>query len=185
MFGLLGSILTGGATGLLGSIVSGVFGFMNKKLDIQKLKLQFDQAVSLKQLDMQIGQMEWANKIKVQEIVSDAEVQVEDSKTLRESLWKEPDRYSDPSKMGSVGEAIMEMLDFFRGLIRPALTVYLCALTTVIYYKVHAAGGNLSLQQAYEMYAMVIETILYLTTTCVLWWFGSRMNNKVLKSVFN
>ncbi len=33
---------------------------------------------------------------------------------------------------------------------------------------------SLSAEQAIQLIQMVVGTILYLTTTCVLWWFGTR-----------
>ena len=70
----------------------------------------------------------------------------------------------------------MVSLDAFRGFIRPALTVYLCALTTYVWFQVRAVLATEDLDPAavLDVWKMVVGTILYLTTTCVLWWFGTR-----------
>lgn len=60
----------------------------------------------------------------------------------------------------------MKFVDFCRGMTRPVLTVLFLALTAAIYFtlgdKETALRGQL------------IDTVLYLTVTCVLWWFGAR-----------
>lgn len=72
--------------------------------------------------------------------------------------------------------------DIIKGSIRPFLTLYLCFLTTLIYFKCsHLLNGDVILPgMALDLVTQIINTILYLTTTCILWWFGSR-NRKAPK----
>jgi hypothetical protein len=75
------------------------------------------------------------------------------------------------------------LLDLFRGLVRPALTVYLCVLSTLIYYQAREliAQQPLKPDQALQIENLIVGTILYLTTTCVLWRFGTRNKQQVPK----
>jgi len=68
------------------------------------------------------------------------------------------------------------IIDFIRGIVRPGLTVYLCALTTMIYVQARELLGkeDMTLASAIELEKLIVQTILYLTTTCILWWFGTR-----------
>jgi hypothetical protein len=69
----------------------------------------------------------------------------------------------------------------FRGIVRPALTVYLCVLTTYVWLQVHQVLDKqpLSGSEALQIWQLIVGTILYLTTTCVLWWFGTRNKQQV------
>lgn len=73
-------------------------------------------------------------------------------------------------------------LDVLRGVIRPGLTVYLCAITTLVYLEARgilaAAGASLNPTQALAVHDLIVSTILYLTTTTVLWWFGTRNSER-------
>ncbi len=64
-----------------------------------------------------------------------------------------------------------------------ALTVYLCAISTLIYLQARELVGkeNLTSEQALQIENLIVGTILYLTTTCVLWWFGTRNKQQVPK----
>ena len=75
------------------------------------------------------------------------------------------------------------LLDFARGIVRPALTIYLCALTTYIWWQVRQLIDKEDLDPAevLEVWKMVVNTILYLTTTCILWWFGTRNKGQAPK----
>jgi hypothetical protein len=75
-------------------------------------------------------------------------------------------------------------LDVVRGLVRPGLTVYLCVLTTMIYLQARELIGkeDLNPDQALALEGQIVNTILYLTTTCVLWWFGTRNKQKPPKT---
>jgi len=88
----------------------------------------------------------------------------------------EPKRYSEGVPVGKAGGFLLVLLDLFRGVVRPALTVYLCVLTTMIYYQARILidREDLDPEQALQIEHLIVGTILYLTTTCVLWWFGTR-----------
>jgi hypothetical protein len=69
------------------------------------------------------------------------------------------------------------LVDALRGIVRPGLTVYLCAITTLIYSDAQLLlnkAQGMTATEALDLTKMVVGTVLYLTTTCVLWWFGTR-----------
>ncbi len=186
ILGAVLSLLSGGVTGLLGSAVQSVFAFLGKKQDIKLKQMEFDQQISLRKIDAELMDKEWANKTAVAKIEADMKVGVEDSKAFGKSVWQEPDAYSARATLTPFDSALLVMLDFFKGLIRPGLTLYLCAITTLIYIEAKALvalhGTLMTAEQAYSVYELIISTILYLTTTVVLWWFGQR--NKESRAMF-
>ncbi len=173
------SILGGGITGLIGSVTQRIFEYKSKKLDIELQASKFANEIALKKVDAEIMSQEWAARTKVADIEATAKVDVEDAKAFSAALTSEPARYS----VGTLSEKqnwLMVFLDFVRGVIRPGLTVYLCAITTAIYIKAsRLLNGDVILPgMAYDMVQNIINTILYLTVTCVCFWFGTRNKGK-------
>jgi hypothetical protein len=182
LLGGLTSLLSGGVTGLVGSAIGGYFTYKSKKLDIELQKEKYANDVALKELDSKIMAQEWAARTQVAQVTADAQVESEDAKAFAASLTSEPQRYAQGS-LTSNQNWLMVLLDSFRGIIRPGLTLYLAALTTMIYLQAHALLGSspLTTDQATGLVTKIIDTVLYLTTTCVLFWFGSRVHEKKSK----
>ncbi|MBU6955983.1 hypothetical protein KP814_31850 [Hahella sp. HN01] len=71
----------------------------------------------------------------------------------------------------------MWFVDAIRGLMRPLITVYLLILATFVTLNIsrHLGGvGALSPVDLMALYKEAIAKMLFLTTTAVTWWFGSR-----------
>lgn len=179
------SILSGGATGLLGMALQrtfdGLFGWLKAKQEFANLQEQNKQALAMKEADARIMAQEWAGRTQVAQAEAAGKEAVSANEAFAQSLLKEPERYSKTETLpnnwwGWTLQGLLVLLDVIRGLIRPALTVYLCWVTTSIWFEVrHLANlEDLSADQTMAILMLVIETILYLTTTCVTWWFGTR-----------
>ena len=67
----------------------------------------------------------------------------------------------------------MQLVDAVRGLTRPALTWSLFALVGAIYFLLGASDFA-----ALSLRPRIVETVLYLFTAAMLWWFGSRQIEK-------
>ncbi len=178
MFGFLGSLLSGGVTGLLGVAIQRIADYKNKQLDLELSRQKFENDLALKKVDSEIMAQEWASRTKVAQVEEQGVEQAADAKAFSAS-FNEPVRYSDGPKSNAQGWLLV-ILDTIRGLVRPCLTVYLCILTTLIYREARDLldGTSLTPSEALELTQLVIRTILYLTTTCVLWWFGTRNKGK-------
>lgn len=74
------------------------------------------------------------------------------------------------------------LVDFCRGMIRPSLTVYLVVLTSLMYWSmvelIDGIGTGISDTTAVNIIIQIVVMVLYLTTTCVTWWFGGRQLEK-------
>ncbi len=173
---ILGSILGGGATGLLGIIAQRWADYKNKQLDIELTKTKFEHERDMRRADAEIMAQEWAARTKVAEVEAAGKEAVADSQAFAASFAMEPTRYSEGVKPTRGQGWVLVALDAVRGAVRPVLTVYLCVLTTLVYVQAREllAGEDLTPDNAIELVRLVINTILYLTTTCVLWWFGTR-----------
>lgn len=177
---IISSVLSGGLTGVIGSAISRYADYKSKQLDMDLQKLKMANEVELKQVDAHIMEMEWQSREKISIVESDAKMDVADSKAFQTSLTSEPKMFSNPSKYNDKQNAMMVFVDCVRGLIRPGLTLYLSLITTLVYWE---AGGIikkniLTPEQAVQIYTQISSTILYLTSCCVLFWFGSRPTSK-------
>lgn len=179
------SILSGGATGLLGMTLQrtfdGLFGWLKAKQEIQLAQVKSAHELAMKDKDAAIMREEWAGRTKVAATEAAGAEAVSANQAFAQSLLKEPERYSKAESLpdnwwGWFLHGALVLLDVIRGLVRPALTVYLCWVTTSIWFEVrHLANAeDLSTEQVVGVLTLVVDTILYLTTTCVTWWFGTR-----------
>jgi hypothetical protein len=173
---VFGSVLSGGATGLLGVVAQRWADHKNKQLDLARERQQQEFELAKRKADAEIMAQEWAARTRVAEVEAAGRSDVADSEALAASYALEPKRYSEGVKPGRVGGFFLILLDVVRGLVRPGLTVYLCVLTTMVYYQARELIGkeDLTSGEALHLEKMIVGTILYLTTTCVLWWFGTR-----------
>lgn len=154
---MISDIIFGGLTGLIGGIAQKVADYKTKKLELELLQKKTEAEIQLRKVDAEIMAQEWAQRTKIAEI----ETASEDFK----ASFNEPELYSANVKPTSKQGWLLVVVDFLRGFVRPFLTLYLCAVTTVMY--LNTDGGTINAQG-------VVDTILYLTTTACCWWFGSR-----------
>lgn len=174
--GLITSAFGGGLTGLIGGAVDKVFAYKTKKLEIDQDRERFAHEVNMRKADAEIMAQEWASRTKVAEIETSAKIDVADAATFSAS-FNEPIRYSEHNTEKQ--NWLMVGLDVIRGIVRPGLTLYLCVLTTLLYLKAHKlVPAEIPTDAALAMVSEIQNTIMYLTTTCILWWFGTRNKAK-------
>jgi hypothetical protein len=174
---IFSSVLAGGATGLLGVAFQRFADYKNRQIDAQMAKDRMAHEASLRDKDAAIMDKEWAGRLRVAEAEGAAAMDVQDGRAFAVGLTSEPQRYSDAARLTTGQMWLMVLLDVVRGIIRPGLTVYLCAVTTLIYIELRAIMALQALWTAplaADLMKQIVITVLYLTTTCVLWWFGTR-----------
>lgn len=180
MLGILGSIFSGGITGLLGVAFQRFFDFLKVKQEIAMKKLDHEHEANMRRIDGELMAQEWAARTQVATIEATAKETVAAETSFAASFGMEPKQYSERATIGPVTGFLLVLLDFVRGIVRPGLTIYLCAITTLIYVEARTimAGVSFTSADAINVHDHIISTILYLTTTCVLWWFGTRHSQK-------
>jgi len=174
------SLMSGGLTGLLGAGLQKFFDYKSKKLDIELNKQKFDQEVALRKIDLEVMSQEWAARTKVAEVEANAVIESADAKAFGESFSLEPKLYSEKVQPTANQSWLLVALDVLRGIVRPALTLYLAALTTLIYIQAaNLLNGDTILPgMAYELTKNIVDQVLYLTMTAVSWYFGIRNGKK-------
>lgn len=175
------SIFAGGATGLAGVAIQRYFDMKKYDKDLEMKRMDQNHELSLRKQDAELMKLESEAQLKVAAVSARSLESVEDSKAFAFSM-------AQPVMSAAVGTITKNqnwfyvMIDFIRGLVRPVLTVYLCAVMTWIYVDslnlITREGMTASPEEAYGLINKVVASALYLCTTCVLWWFGTRNKQK-------
>lgn len=156
---IFSDIVLGGFTGLIGGAIQKIADYKTAKLKAEIAKADREHDLAIRKLDNEAMAQEWAQRTKVADIEADAQVQV--------ASYNEPGRYSKSVKPTTGQGWVLVCLDALRGSIRPILTVYMCIISTAMFYKALKSGASIDPKP-------IVDTILFLTTTSVSWWFGSR-----------
>jgi len=187
--------ILGGVTGLIGNVVGGWFKLKERKLDLDIHKMNNEHELSMLKAETQAMIMEAKANIKITQAqvegaidIKDAEAfmqsQTEGNKNLFSNKWID-------ALMGITGwwrlitlplasiiAFLFGLVDFLKGLIRPALTLYLCGVTTWVTWMaweiMQLDGISLSAIQAVSIFNDTTSIVTYLTVSCVTWWFGDR-----------
>jgi hypothetical protein len=183
---IFASIFSGGATGIIGVVAQRFADYKNKQLDMEIEDKRQVNSIALKEIDMkfmraeadariQVTTLEGDNANKLETIKNAGASDVADAKAFSESYALEPKLYNS-GNLSQGQNWLMVALDAFRGSIRPLLTLYLCVLTTMIYVQAKdlLALEDLDVDKAMALNDYIVHSILYLTTTISLWWFGTR-----------
>lgn len=175
------SVLTGGATGLIGTGLSLIGDHFKRKQDLEMKKLDNDH-------EMAVMSKEWDGRRDIALTEADAAKDVQDGKAFAASYGLEPKRYLDipGSEMSGFTKILLGFIDFWRGLIRPAMTTYLVVIVTLMYFEFLAMmemkGITIDDKTVIGIVVHIVNSIVYLATTTTLWWFGTRNKNKVPKA---
>lgn len=172
------SVVSGGATGIIGAGIQTFAAYKTQQLQIQADAQKASHELSMVEAQAKVMAQEWSARTQVAQIEAQGAVDSEEAKAFTASMTSEPKRYAEGLAANGWQAGLMFLLDFFRGFVRPAMTFYLCALTTYVAVQSHNLlvehGYSLTVEQALANDQRIVETVLYLTTTVTLWWFGTR-----------
>lgn len=186
MIEVLSSILGGGLTGFLGSVFTGIMDYKTKKMmlshEIHKIEAE-SKAV----------QVEAEAAIQREKARVEGEIEVADAAAFKESMEKGQENLFDKSYMKILNHSwgkhivpiiafLFAVVDFLRGLARPFVTYYLVGVSSWLTYLIYQMNtmDNLPQDDYVSILRLSLLTILYLTATCVSWWFGDRRVGKIM-----
>ena len=152
----------------LGSIIGLAGGLITKRLEIKALATEMKFKLEQRKLDLQESAQERGHEIdmankNIERAQVEGQIQVE-------SL--EVGAFTESQKNGKADG----VLRFFR----PLCTSYLLISSTWLFAVVWAAVGGLDSIPKPDLVVMLllmVNATIFLTTTCVSWWFGSRGGN--------
>ena len=141
---LIGTVLTGGATGIIGSLITKGIGLFEAHQKRQDRILDFEHELKLLDKQAALRMQESENELLI--------AQAEAAANLREASYAHD---------ASAGRAHTWVVDILR-LVRPVLTLFLIGLVGT-FYVMHV-----------EQRAEITASILYMASSAVLWWYGDR-----------
>ena len=145
MFELLGTVLTGGVTGIIGSVIGKAFSFLDAWQEEKKATNEHGRTLELLELQNKIGAEENEREMAITQSKIDADSRVAS--------------YSHDSMAGTGSIWVIDLLR----LVRPVLTFALIILVGILYFKA-APGGR----------ATIEASVIYMASSATLWWFGDR-----------
>jgi uncharacterized membrane protein len=180
--GGIAAVASGGITGLLGIGLQRAFDWLGERERAKREAQAQAHEVAMLRANSEVAAQEWAARTRMAETEAAGRQAVAEQEAFSASFRLEPVRYAEGRRpsgvIGALGWLLMVLIDFIRGIVRPGLTVYLCAITTLIYFEARDLldryGMVIPADMAFDLVKQIILTILYLTTTCILWWFGTR-----------
>ncbi len=151
MFEVIASVLSGGATGILGSVIGTVGRFLEKKQELRKMEMEFSQELKLQELQISARSEELESEHAIALVQADADI-----KTAS---------YAHDASYGPVTPIIASVLRF----VRPVLTFGLLGFAGYVF---------ISVSENPTIVRELSNQIMFLTTTAVAWWFGDRSLRK-------
>ena len=156
----------------LGAIVGVVGSWLTKREERANTELQLDHDIRMAEIRSEEARMEYDHALaladkKLEQTVVEGDVAVGQA---------ELSAFTESLKSGSVSTGV-RVVDAIRGVMRPVITIYLLIIGSYVAYQINAYVGGLSslpTNELLSLYRDIISQILFLLTTAVTWWFGSR-----------
>lgn len=187
--GIVGVVGSGGITGIIGGALHLLFGWLNTRAEIDKMKVQAQLQIDLVNANAAAKAKEYAALAQVEKeraegiaAKADAEALAKSHEAAGRSLLAGVSAPEGPGFFSSLARGIVWVLlgimEAIRAFIRPGLTVYLAAITTFLYFEANKLVTMLGVEWrqdiAEKIYVQIVFTILYLFGVCVSWWFMTR-----------
>jgi hypothetical protein len=191
---MLFETILGGLTGLVGSVVTSIMNYKTmKEKNAHEIAVIAAQTAAMKaeaEANIQVTKAQIEGAVEL----ANAQAYMASQTAGNEALFGE--NWVD-KLLGTTGwlsylagpvacivAFLFGFVDWFRGLMRPLMTAYLVGMSSYITYLawqiVQKYGQGMTHTEATAIYQSVVEVILYLTVSCVTWWFGDRTMSKYI-----
>jgi hypothetical protein len=190
--------ILGGLTGIIGTALTSIMNFKTQKLknehEIAMIRAQTAAMIEESKAQIEITKTRIEGAIEL----ADADAYITSIKEGNKSIFNDKwidNLFAVQGKMRYIAIPTAVLIAFLFGLIewlkqfmRPGLTAYLVIMTswiTLVAKDILEKAGigvqnGITGPQAYEIFIQVIGIIIYLTVSCVTWWFGDRRVAKFL-----
>lgn len=182
----------GAVTGLFGSIITGITNYKMQKMknahEIERINAESEAIKIEAEANIQITRAETEGKVAIAEVEAlKATYQQAGEPLFEKSYMKALMANKWFAWVGAFIAFLFGFVDFLSKSCRPVLTYYLmgCStwLTIMTYSILKASIGEenvLTIDKAYDLFHLVVLTIIFLTVSCVSWWFCDRQTSKFL-----
>lgn len=188
----------GGLTGLLGSAINSYNERKMKELEIadardrrghERLMVEAESKATLAEIDagVQAARAQVEGEIAVAETQAFRDSQRQGQQKHFAGDWLEQ-LFAVDGWMAALAHpaavaiaSLLALADVLKGIARPAITAYLLGVSTWLTAIVWSIPAEpIASGEAVELIRLLVNAIVYLTTTAVTWWFGDRQAAKVL-----
>ncbi|WP_018692506.1 hypothetical protein [Algicola sagamiensis] len=149
----------------VGAIIGTVGSWLTKREERESLKLKFQHQYNMAQLNASHALEQEASQRDTLQTQGKVAVQNIEAEAFKQSM------------QASLVNTGSQLVDGIRGLMRPAITIFLLVMSTLLALKIHALINGLETlgnDAMFELYRHIIMQLLFMTSTAVTWWFGSR-----------
>ncbi len=192
-------IILGGVTGLIGNAFTTWFKFKNAKMQYEHeekmVDLETTAMIKEAEMNIQVTQSRIEGEIELADAAAFTTSQKVGQEKLFHEKWIEmimeagrADKwYSFIFKItGAVISASFAFVDWLNAMMRPTLTLYLIGASTyitILAWEIMQSHGLVTMtsMQAIAIFNQVSSTMIFLTVSCVTWWFGDRTMSKFLQ----
>lgn len=190
--GFLSSAATGGLFGIFGTLVQG---WLKNKQRAQELQHEIELG-KLRQdelrLEHELRTAELDRELQIVEAKGRADLAVTEERAAADLMaasmrndkarWVSGWQEAMPTWMAAIIGFLMGLVDFLRGLIRPVATIAFSIMLWLIYRdldRIVSGFDSMPLSDAMAVWLSVVNAVILLSVTCISWWFGARLINKV------
>ncbi|RKD96791.1 hypothetical protein [Marinifilum flexuosum] len=178
-----------------GGVLTGLIGnFLTTFANIKMQKLKNQHEIAMVQANTEAMKAETEANIQITETQVQGELAKSDNEIYHEAIKQEGKRnisneiiaklFDSPwtTWLGCILVFLLGIVDFLKTAIRPGLTIYFVILTSwltwIAYNIIVDAGEVMTAEEAVSIFKNQVNQIVYLTVTCVIWWFADRRNAK-------
>ena len=187
-------IILGGLTGLIGSAITSIFNFKTEKLrgdiKIKTITAETNAMIEEAKANIAITRAQIEGEVEIADSNAFMKSQEVGNKALFGNKWI--DKLLEVTggwrviafPVAVLVSFMFGFVDFLRGLMRPLLTIYLTGLATWVTYKSYIlltlTKSEMTSIEAVGIFTDATSIVMYLTTTVICWWFGSRQMAKAI-----
>lgn len=178
---MLSAILAILGSSTVGSLIGGIFAFLNKKADIEIKKLDQAHELELRKEDRELAKVEAEGRLQV--AVAEAEGSIESARMTAIGQAHAADNL-DAEMVKSAGSWawLLILTDAFRRMIRPSLTLLLVGMALYLNWllveRLGAGWETLSIDQRYDAAMQAFAWLTGQASAVIGYWFVSRGQSK-------
>lgn len=161
----------------VGSIIGGIFAFLNRKADIDSKRLEFAHQLDLRKADLELAQAEAAGQLQVAVVEADGMVESARMTAIGQSHAADQIDAAEIKAAGKLGWLLV-LASALRSFIRPAITVLLVgaalSLNWLLIGRLTDTWATLSPAQQYEAALQAFAWVTGQASAVLGYWFVSR-----------
>lgn len=162
----------------VGSLIGGVFAFLNRRVDLEAKRMDHAQEIALRSADMELARLEADGRLQVAVVEGDAQVDAARMQAITAANAADTLGADQIKAAGRVGGLLLVVTDVLRRLVRPVLTVALVWaalwLNWVLIERMGAGWAALSAQQQYDAAMQAFAWVTGQASAVLSYWFVSR-----------